>query len=540
MFSFHARSRSLIPVSAIKDYEKSEIYIVEELEDYEEEQDVEIEQAPRQHTTQHVLVYLLFLADAIMQSSLTSQIDALLPTASDCPTMETSFLRSIMQCAYYFGASAGLIWGMAADKFGRRRIAILSLFGSLICCLSMGFARSFGAFALLRYFAGVFGSAAPIAGLAALADLTHGSNQRSYVIARLPLVVVCGQIGPFLSGAIKHFAQDHFEGVFIDYPALGGQAACGFLVLTIAIAECLFLKETLPTMVSNNIHNNEEYIDCEKASFLGQSFQNDSEDSLSISIVDSPKDDTSSPLPSHISISQMLTAPSVLLLLASFSALSLHSTTFDVLLPHLGQHTTQNIGLGLPCQLLQPILLVVKLVAASSMLFIPTLVKNIGLARLYRGISITFPALYILLPALALLTTTCGTDSDILAGAFSTLATLLKTTLTSAAQVLVLLLALSITPDAASTGTLIGVISLSEIFKALAVGIAGVSYFLSDEYSVLVVNAALWSVLAVIAALGAVITRRMRETSRVGADLPAECLVWEGMFDVDSEDENGF
>lgn len=211
MFSFHTRARSLIPVSAIKDIEKSEI-CVEEAEDIEE---------PRQHTSQHVLIYLLFLADAIMQSSLSSQIDALLPTASGCLTMETSFLRSILQCAYYFGASTGLVWGMAADKFGRRRLAILSLLGSLVCCFSMGFATSFGAFALLRYIAGVFGSAITISGLASLADLLHGSKQRTWVIARLPMVLVCGQIGPLLSETIKHFARDQFQGVFHKYPALG-------------------------------------------------------------------------------------------------------------------------------------------------------------------------------------------------------------------------------------------------------------------------------------------------------------------------------
>lgn len=211
MFSFHNRARSLIPVAAIKDVEKSEMYI-EEVEDFEE---------PRRHTSQHVLIYLLFLADAIMQSSLSSQIDVLLPTDSGCSTMETSFLRSILQCAYYFGASTGLLWGIAADKFGRRRVAILSLLGSLICCFSMGFATSFGAFALLRYIAGVVGSAAPIAGLAALADITYGSKQRTWVIARLPVVVVCGQIGPVLSGMMKHFAQDQLQGIFNDYPALG-------------------------------------------------------------------------------------------------------------------------------------------------------------------------------------------------------------------------------------------------------------------------------------------------------------------------------
>lgn len=311
------------------------------------------------------------------------------------------------------------------------------------------------------------------------------------------------------------------------------------LVFTIAIAECCFLEETLPTMVHNTQTQEEEYVDCEKAAFLGQSFANDSQDSLAISIVDALKDDAAVPAPSHISISQLLTAPTVLILLASFSALSLHSSTFDVLLPHLGQHATHDIGLGLPCTWLHPVMLVIKVIAASSMLFLPSLVNRVGLVHLYRRISVVFPALYVVLPVVALAATTCG-DSAIIAGIFSTLATLAKTTLTRAAQVLVLLLVLSTAPDASSTGTLIGVISISEMFKALAVGIAGVSYFLSDDYSVLVVNGALWTVLAVIASIGGFVTLRLRETSRVGADLPEECLVWQGMFDIDSEDEAGF
>ncbi|CZT17055.1 uncharacterized protein RCC_02887 [Ramularia collo-cygni] len=536
MFSFHTRARSLIPVSAITDYHlKSEAYI-EEVEDVEED----VEEQGRQHTCQYILIGLLFLADAMMQSSLSSSVDALLPTNSSCVTMESSFLRSIMQCAYYLGASTGLVWGMAADSMGRRRVALISLWGSLICCFSMAFATTFAAFAGLRYVAGVFGSAGPIAALALLADLTHASKQRTWLVARLPLVVVVGgQVGPLLSAAITHFAQRHFHAVLTDYPALGGQTACGLVVLLITIAEGLLLRETLPTLKSTR--EEEDSIDCEKAAFLGQSHSNNSQDSLAISIVDALHDDapSTSPLPSHITISQLLTAPSVLILLASFSALSLHSSTFDLLLPHLGQHATQDIGLGLPCALLQPVMLVVKVVAAASMLCIPALVDKIGLMRLYRTISLTFPALYILLPIIALATAGCG-ESDVLAGAFSTLATLLKTTLTSAAQVLVLLLALSMAPDASSTGTLIGVISIAEMFKALAVGIAGVSYFLSDDYSMWMVNGALWTALAVIASLGALITRRLRETTRVGTDLPEECLVWQGMFDVDSEDEAGF
>lgn len=292
-------------------------------------------------------------------------------------------------------------------------------------------------------------------------------------------------------------------------------------------------------MLSHHYHFQEAHIDCEKAAFLGQSFQNDSQDSLAISIVDALKDDAAAPLPSHISISQLLTAPSVLTLLASFSALSLHSSTFDVLLPHLGHNATHDIGLGISCTWLQPIMLVLKIVAASSILFLPSLVNRIGLVHLYRRISVVFPALYVVLPLVALAATSCG-DSAILAGIFSVLATLAKTILASAAQVLVLLLVLSMASDASSTGTLIGVVFIAEMFKALAVGISGISYFLSDEYSMLAVNGALWSALATIALLGAIITLRLREKPRVGTDLPEEAFVWQGMFDVESEDEAGF
>ena len=50
----------------------------------------------------------------------------------------------------------------------------------------------------------------------------------------------------------------------------------------------------------------------------------------------------------------------------------------------------------------------------------------------------------------------------------------------------------------------------------------------------------MWAALAVIALLGALITKKLRETPRVGTDLPAECFVWQGMFDVESDDDEGF
>lgn len=261
---------------------------------------------------------------------------------------------------------------------------------------------------------------------------------------------------------------------------------------------------------------------------------------MSISIIDALNDDAAVPRPSRISIGQMITAPSVLILLASFALLSLHSSTFEIMLPHIGHTAAHNGGMGLPCSWLQPVMLVVKVLAALRIMhFVPVLVRRVGLLPLYRRISLAFPALYVIIPAIALAVNATGA-SALLSAVASVLATLAKTTLAGAAQVLVLLLVLSAAPDASSTGTLIGVVSISELFKALAVGLTGISYFVSDDYSMLVVNGSLWAVLATIALVGAAITHKLRETPRLGADLPTSCFVWQGMFDVESDDEAGF
>jgi hypothetical protein len=127
-----------------------------------------------------------------------------------------------------------------------------------------------------------------------------------------------------------------------------------------------------------------------------------------------------------------------------------------------------------------------------------------------------------------------------IAAVFNTIAMLAKATLAGAAQVLVLLLVLNAAPDASSTGTVIGVVSISELFKALAVGASGVSFYLSNDYSMVVVNISLWAALASVAIIGAGVTWKLRESPRVGTDIPEECLVWQDMFDAHSDEESGF
>lgn len=235
MLGFHKRGRSLIPVSDMDKSEKG-VFVLPTEEMLEDEM-----QTPRQKRNL-VMVFLLFLAEAIMASSLESQIVVLVPS-STCLSMDKSFLRSILKCAYYFGSSLGLLWGCAADRFGRRRIALGGLAGMSACCISMGFASSFEAFASLRFVAGALSSATTISGLAMLADVTHGSSSRTKTIARLPLVAVLGSIGPLVSSMWHQAFDGRLFEVFARFPSLSGQIACAGLVFTITGAEMWLLEE---------------------------------------------------------------------------------------------------------------------------------------------------------------------------------------------------------------------------------------------------------------------------------------------------------
>lgn len=304
--------------------------------------------------------------------------------------------------------------------------------------------------------------------------------------------------------------------------------------------QLLTSSQTLPQPTSKGIER-EEYHDCEKATFLGQQHHsNDSFDSLNISIVEALNDTTPSTPPSYLNISQLLSAPSVLILLASYAILSLHSSTFEILLPHLAHTASHQGGLGIPCAWLTSVVTIVKILAAIRILhFVPLIVSKAGLLPVYRRISLIFPVLYVVVPLVGLAFNAAG-GSPLLAAAFNTVAMLAKATLSGAAQVLVLLLVLNAAPDASSTGSVIGVVSISEVFKALAVGASGVSFYLSNDYSVVLVNGSLWAALASVAIVGAAVTWKLRESPRIGTDYPEEFLVWQDMFDAHSDEESGF
>lgn len=281
-------------------------------------------------------------------------------------------------------------------------------------------------------------------------------------------------------------------------------------------------------------------MDSEKTAFLGQSIPTESEDSLNISIMEALSDTASNTSqPSKIGVTEMLTASSMLLLLTSYTILSVHSSAFDTLLPHL---SPSGSGSTIPCRWLKPLTLLVQALAAIATLrYVPKAIHRNGLLPTFRSLTTFFPVLYLLAPILlTFLTHLIPTTTPLLPTVLTTLTALLKATLSTTAQTLALLLLISAAPDAASTGTLLGTSTLSALFRALAVSASGITYYLAPEHALAAVSGALWVGLAVIAVLGWAVTRRVREGARVGADIPVECFAWEGIWDSEGDSDREF
>lgn len=518
MLGFHRRTRSLIPVKDLGKYDK--VAMVEEEEEEEEEVEEEMENtldgANMSQRGQLILVYLVFFAEAIMASSLQPQLQMLLSSSDYCGTLSSSYLRSILDCAYAFGGTTGLFWGYLADRMGRRRVALIGLWSMFACCMCMGFATSLAGCTIFRFVAGMVSSAIVCTTLTMIGDLSTTAEKRAKNVARLPVISLGGSMGPIMQLMVSESLQA-YNMVWQDYPTLGSELACGSILFIIALMASIFLKETLPNLSERTADLVD--MDCEKAAFL----RRDSHDT-NVTLVDFAR-------PEPITITQFLQAPSLMVLLSSFCLLSLHASTFDVVLPHLGHSSTESGGMGIPCEWINIIVLGVRGLAGAVVFYaIPYATSKHGLVTLYRSLSALLPATYVITPFLAAVVTCSGIGPVI-----STFSIFAKHLLTDAATVVVSLLVLNTTPDAFSAGTVVGMMQVASLFKAFAVAVSGTSYYFSDDISVDTTNLALWTCLALFGIAGAGLAWFVRERPSVEKDFPSEVLCWETCFDADAE-----
>jgi len=234
MFRSHSRIQSSNSVSDFAQYDEKRAWIAED--DF---------QPSRQSTSrQRSLVYLLLLSEAIMAASLSAQIPLLVAASSTaCSDYSSAYIRSLLECAYFFGSTCSVFWGYATDRSGRKTIAMLGLTGTLASCLSMGFATTLPGWVTLRFLAGCMGSAVFTSALTMLADLSMPSAKALRTVSSLPLISVCGGIGPLLQSVVRQVGEHASAGIWSQWPALNGQIACAGLILVISLVEAFCLRE---------------------------------------------------------------------------------------------------------------------------------------------------------------------------------------------------------------------------------------------------------------------------------------------------------
>jgi len=219
-----------------------------------------------------------------------------------------------------------------------------------------------------------------------------------------------------------------------------------------------------------------------------------------------------------------------MLIVASYSFLSLHSASFDQLLPLLGNSSIKHGGLGLPCAFISLVVLFSSIAAGVVILkFFEKSVQRLGLLQLFRLCSWVFPVIYIVTPLLS--KPAQGSQAGIIiASATSVFA---KTLVTEFAQTLVLVLVTSASPDSYSLATIMGFMQCASVFRSLAVAGTGVAFSLSDELSIQTTNYGLWGTMAAMSLGGAAVAYFVRDhpTVRDYRDI----LKWEVCYDS-SED----
>lgn len=510
--------------------DEKEIYTVVLEEDGEEygnfEAGRELEPEVKVERGQLALIYSLQLAEAIVAASLQPQLYMLLRETELCGGMNSAYWTGLVEAVFALGSIAGLFWGRVGDRRGRRPVALMGMLGLSISCIAMGFSDGILACMLIRAFAGLMSSSIRVALATMIGDVSTSSAAKVRNFSKLPLVATGGVIGPLLQAALAH-RIDASGGFWMRFPILSSQMACASLMFVIFLANAVFLKETLPRVSSSDEERTFEYIPRRGSESSDEYGEKDAFLSQSIEASPAPTSDRLDPM----KLSELVRAPSLMILLGSFSFLSLHSASFDQLLPLLGNSPTSHGGLGLPCSFIS---VVSMFGSISAGIVVATCfrksVQRLGLLRLYRLCCWVFPAIYVATPLLSKLAE--GSRAGIIIS--STFSVFTKTLVSGFAQTLVVLLVTSASPDAFSLATIMGFMQCASVFRSLAVGGTALAYSLSDEVSIQATNYGLWSTIAAVSLAGAAVAYFVRDHPTV-RDYSSS-LKWEVCYDASMDE----
>ncbi|MGB5082232.1 MAG: MFS transporter [Burkholderiales bacterium] len=150
-------------------------------------------------------IFLLALASANSGIALRA-VEPMLPRlAADFGESISSTAMIISAYAFAYGASQ-LLYGPIGDRFGKLRVATLSLMGAAVGCFGCAFAQDLATLAAMRLVTALFASTPVILGMAYIGDRVR-AEERQPVIARFIIGTISGQaLGPAIGGAVTDLA----------------------------------------------------------------------------------------------------------------------------------------------------------------------------------------------------------------------------------------------------------------------------------------------------------------------------------------------
>jgi DHA1 family multidrug resistance protein-like MFS transporter len=131
------------------------------------------------------------------------------------------------------------LWGLLADRYGRKVMVVRAMFGGSVVIVLMGFARNVGQLAALRMLQGALTGTVPAA--MTLVASSAPPERRGYALGLLQMAIYLGaSVGPMLGGLIA----DHL-GYRVTFWVTGGLLfSAGVLVTTLVHEEFTSPEET--------------------------------------------------------------------------------------------------------------------------------------------------------------------------------------------------------------------------------------------------------------------------------------------------------
>lgn len=483
--------------------------------------------------SQLALIYSLYLAEAIVAASLQPQLTALMRNEKLCSSVDSVYWSGIVEGVFAFGSVAGLFWGWLGDKLGRRPVALIGMIGLAASCFAMGFTTGVLSMALVRGFAGLMASSMKVTVWTMLGDVSDTTRAKLRNFAFMPLVAMGGVIGPLLQASLANRFSD--TEIWNKYPILSSQLVCAAMMVVLFAANVAFLDETLPentnhsTMVSykgkpyRDLYSSESVH--EKTGFL--SSENDY--------------DQHSEKPKPLSFTTAIRAPSLLILLTSFSFLTIHSSIYDTLLPLLATTMTEEGGIDLSCTFMLVGTLTATLLAAviTCTLLPRAATSRLGVLGLYRLTTWAFPMILVLTPLMFMITTSDTSTARATSTAIvAYLSLALKSMTTTFSQTLVIILVTNASPDAFSLGSIMGLLHSTNAVRGFAVAGTAIAWLMAP--GTLGTRIALWVSCLIVALGGAGLAWFVKERARVNRDWMSGVLKWEVCYEnFEDEDSDG-